>query len=227
MGAASRLPWVTVLVLAIDTATPVLVVGVARVDETVSTLAERRVPTARGHAEVLSGLVLDCLVEADVARSALDAVVVGCGPGPFTGLRVGMASAAAFADALGLPAVGVCSLDAIVAGCADARRGTALAVTDARRREVYWARYADGVRTDGPAVQAPAVLADDLDRPDTVVGSPDHAALLGLTAHPDTEAPTVAGLVTAAREALADDRAPEPLVPLYLRRPDAVERARP
>lgn len=227
MGAVSRLPWAIVLVLAIDTATPVLVVGVGRVDETVTTLAERRVPTARGHAEVLSGLVLDCLAEAGAARSDLDAIVVGCGPGPFTGLRVGMASAAAFADALDLRAVGVCSLDAIVAGCDAARRGSVLAVTDARRREVYWARYADGVRTDGPAVAAPATLADGLDRPDTVVGSPDHAAALGLTAHPDTDAPTVAGMISAARDTLADDRAPEPLVPLYLRRPDAVERARP
>ncbi|MEH3156410.1 MAG: tRNA (adenosine(37)-N6)-threonylcarbamoyltransferase complex dimerization subunit type 1 TsaB [Gordonia paraffinivorans] len=215
------------LVLAIDTATPILVVGVGRLDDTETTLAERRVPTARGHAEVLSGLVVDCLAEADVARSELHAVVVGCGPGPFTGLRVGMASAAAFADALDLRAVGVCSLDAIVAGCDAALRGTALAVTDARRREIYWARYTDGIRTDGPAVQAPASLAADLDGPDTVVGSPDHAALLGLTAHPDTEAPTVTGLVAAAREALAADQAPEPLVPLYLRRPDAVERARP
>ena len=215
------------LVLAIDTATPVLVVGVGRVEETVSTLAERRVPTARGHAEVLSGLVLDCLAEAAVTRSDLDAVVVGCGPGPFTGLRVGMASAAAFADALDLRAVGVCSLDAIVAGTDAARRGTALAVTDARRREIYWARYLDGVRTDGPAVQAPATTADGLDNPDTVVGSPDHAALLRLAAEPDTEAPTVAGLLTAARDALADDHTPQPLVPLYLRRPDAAERARP
>lgn len=215
------------LVLAIDTATPVLVVGVGRLDDSVSTLAERRVPTARGHAEVLSGLVLECLDEADVTRSALDAVVVGCGPGPFTGLRVGMASGAAFADALDLRAIGVCSLDAIVAGSDGARRGTALAVTDARRREIYWARYVDGVRTDGPAVQAPATLADDLDHLDSVVGSPDHAALLGLTAQPDTDAPTVAGLITAARNALTDNHAPDPLVPLYLRRPDAVERARP
>jgi tRNA threonylcarbamoyl adenosine modification protein YeaZ len=216
-----------VLVLAIDTATPVLVVGVGRLEGTVTTLAERRVPTARGHAEVLSGLVLDCLAEAGVARSDLDAVVVGCGPGPFTGLRVGMASAAAFADALDLRAVGVCSLDAIVAGSDAARRGTALAVTDARRREIYWARYSDGMRTEGPAVQAPADVVDGLATPDIVVGSPDHAELLGLTAEPDTEAPTVAGLLTAAREALVDARAPQPLTPLYLRRPDAVERARP
>lgn len=215
------------LVLAIDTATPVLVVGVGRADGDVTTLAERRVPTARGHAEVLSGLVLQCLDEAGVARSDLDAVVVGCGPGPFTGLRVGMASGAAFGDALDLRVVGVCSLDAIVAGCPPAGRGRALAVTDARRREVYWAAYVDGVRTEGPMVQTPAALAADLARPDVVVGSADHAQLLDLTAEADTDAPTVAGLLAAGRAELMGDTASEPLVPLYLRRPDAVERARP
>ncbi|MGZ8179215.1 tRNA (adenosine(37)-N6)-threonylcarbamoyltransferase complex dimerization subunit type 1 TsaB [Williamsia sp. SKLECPSW1] len=218
------------LVLAIDSATPVLVVGVGRVDDdTVVTLAERRVPTARGHAEVLSGLVLDCLDEARVTRSDLAAVVVGCGPGPFTGLRVGMASAAAFADALDLRAVGVCTLDAIVAGSDDARRGTALAVTDARRREVYWARYRDGLRADGPSVDAPTTVEEAFagTHLDAVVGSVTHAALLGLTALPDTEAPTVAGLLIQARTDLLADGPPEPTAPLYLRRPDAVERARP
>ena len=82
----------------------------------------------------------------------LDAVVVGCGPGPFTGLRVGMATAAAYGHALGIPVYGVCSLDAIGVDTA----GDVLVVTDARRREVYWARYRDGVRVDGPAVNAPA-----------------------------------------------------------------------
>ena len=85
----------------------------------------------------------------------LEAIVVGCGPGPFTGLRVGMATAAAYGHALGLPVHGVCSLDAIgiVAG------GNLLVVTDARRREVYWARYRDGVRVEGPAVAAPGRCA--------------------------------------------------------------------
>ena len=79
----------------------------------------------------------------------IDAVVVGCGPGPFTGLRIGMATAAAFGHALGVPVYGVCSLDAI----GGQTTGEVLVVTDARRREIYWARYRDGVRTDNsPAI---------------------------------------------------------------------------
>ena len=77
---------------------------------------------------------------------AVDAVVVGCGPGPFTGLRVGMATAAAYGHALHVPVHGVCSLDAL----GNQTHGEVLVVTDARRREVYWARYRDGVRMDGP-----------------------------------------------------------------------------
>ena len=79
----------------------------------------------------------------------LDAVVTGLGPGPFTGLRVGVVTAAALADARGLPVVGVCSLDAIGSGARTV-------VTDARRKEVYWAAYdEDGARTDGPGRRPP------------------------------------------------------------------------
>ena len=87
--------------------------------------------------------------------------MVGCGPGPFTGLRVGMATAAAYGHALGIPVHGVCSLDAIGI---EHRTGEVLVVTDARRREVYWARYRDGVRVDGPAVNAPADVPPTLTR---------------------------------------------------------------
>ena len=104
----------------------------------------------------------------------LDAVVVGCGPGPFTGLRAGMATAAAYGHALDIPVHGVCSLDAIGVRTT----GDTLVVTDARRREVYWARYRDGVRTDGPAVNAPADVDPGSAR--AVAGSPEHAALFGL-----------------------------------------------
>jgi hypothetical protein len=88
--------------------------------------------------------------EAGLTLAEVDAVVVGCGPGPFTGLRVGMATAAAFGHALEVPVHGVCSLDAI----GNQTSGEVLVVTDARRREVYWARYRDGVRVDGPDVAA-------------------------------------------------------------------------
>ena len=89
-----------------------------------------------------------------------------------------------------------------------------LVVTDARRREVYWARYRDGVRIDGPAVNAPADVAPEPSA--AVAGSPDHAALFALP-RLDVVYPTPAGLVLA----VGDWDAAQPLVPLYLRRPDA------
>jgi tRNA threonylcarbamoyl adenosine modification protein YeaZ len=185
-----------VLILAIDTATPAVTAGVVRLDG-LKVLAERVTVDARAHAEQLTPNVVGALADAGLSVTDLDAVVVGCGPGPFTGLRVGMASAAAFGHALGLPVHGVCSLDAIGVDTV----GDVLVVTDARRREVYWARYRDGVRTDGPAVNAPADVpgaADALARPPAY--------------------PTVAGLVRAVPDWSAE---PAPLIPLYLRRPDA------
>ena len=86
-------------------------------------------------------------------------MVAGTGPGPYTGLRVGLVTAAAFADAVGVPTYGVCSLDAIAAACAD--EPALLVVTDARRREVYWAHYEYGRRMGTPAVCAPAEIPLD------------------------------------------------------------------
>jgi tRNA threonylcarbamoyl adenosine modification protein YeaZ len=199
------------LVLAIDTATPAVTAGlVRRGGDRLEVLAERVTIDPRAHAERITPNVLAALADAGHAMADLGAVVVGRGPGPFTGLRVGMATAAAFGHALGIPVHGVCSLDAI----GGQTSGAALVVTDARRREVYWARYRDGVRIDGPAVSAPA----DVDHVGArlVAGSPDHAALFGLPCEPWY--PTVIGLVAA----VADWAQPPPaLVPLYLRRPDA------
>jgi tRNA threonylcarbamoyl adenosine modification protein YeaZ len=153
--------------------------------------------------------VVAALSEACLTVADLDAVVVGCGPGPFTGLRVGMATAAAYGQALGIPVRGVCSLDAI--GVLTA--GEVLVVTDARRREVYWARYRDGERVDGPAVCA---AADVPAGASAVAGSPEHAALFDLP-RLDITYPSAAGLVRAVDWS----GEPERLVPLYLRRPDA------
>ena len=198
------------VVLAIDTATPAVTAGVVRRGPSgVEVLGERVTVDPRAHAEQLTPNVLGALADAGLSMADLEAVVVGCGPGPFTGLRVGMATAAAYGHALGLPVFGVCSLDAIGVDTA----GDALVVTDARRREVYWARYRDGVRVDGPAVNAPADVPADAS---AVAGSPEHAALFSLPALPPT-VPTTSGLVRAVDW----DTPPEPLVPLYLRRPDA------
>jgi tRNA threonylcarbamoyladenosine biosynthesis protein TsaB len=198
------------IVLAIDTATPAVTAGVVRLGPPdIGVLGERVTLDARAHAESLVPNVLGALTDAGLGMGDIDAVVVGCGPGPFTGLRVGMATAAAFGHALGVPVRGVCSLDAIGVFTS----GETLVVTDARRREVYWARYSDGVRVAGPAVNAPSDVPIDAER---IAGSAEHTALFDLPRLEHTR-PTVAGLVRAA-DWTSD---PQPLIPLYLRRPDA------
>jgi tRNA threonylcarbamoyl adenosine modification protein YeaZ len=206
-----------VLVLALDTATPTLVAGLARwsPDAGTEVLAERAVPSGNRHAELLTPAIRSVLADAGLAMADLDAVVTGLGPGPFTGLRVGVVTAVALADARGLPVVGVCSLDAIGSGARTV-------VTDARRKEIYWATYADdGRRLTGPSVDKPA----DVVLPEPVVGDPALAAeRLGRPVVPADV--TTAGLLRAAGPQLADpsalsDPARPPLVPLYLRRPDA------
>ncbi|MFW0796121.1 tRNA (adenosine(37)-N6)-threonylcarbamoyltransferase complex dimerization subunit type 1 TsaB [Gordonia sp. CPCC 205515] len=219
-------------ILAIDTATDAVVAGVATLGAEgagIDTRAERRVADGRRHAEILTTLIGEVLTESGTARADLDAVVVGCGPGPFTGLRVGMATGAAFGDALGLPVYGVCSLDA-VAWQVFSERPTVrsvLVVTDARRREIYWARYVDGRRLGEPQVTAPAQVVDEMSAEsiDLVVGSPVHAAMFD-RAVGDASTPSVAGLVASAADDLRSGATPRPLVPLYLRRPDAVESAK-
>ncbi len=199
------------LVLALDTATPTLVAGLADRSEhgVVEVLAERAVPSGNRHAELLTPAITSLLDDAGLGMGDLDAVVTGLGPGPFTGLRVGVATAAALADARRLPVVGVCSLDAVGSGARTV-------ITDARRKEVYWAAYdATGARVDGPGVVRP----EDLGRPGPFVGDPAFAARLG-TAVAAAEVST-AGLLRAAEPQLLDPSSAPPLIPLYLRRPDA------
>ena len=200
----------TDVVLAIDTATPAVTAGIVRrAGDGIDVLAERVVVDARAHAEQLTPNVLGALSTARLTVDDLTAVVIGCGPGPFTGLRVGMATAAAYGQALGIPVRGVCSLDAIGVDTV----GDVLVVTDARRREVYWARYRDGVRVDGPAVDKPADVPTGAA---AVAGSPEHTAFFALPRQPAVY-PTASGLVRAVDWGAP----PQPLVPLYLRRPDA------
>ena len=198
-------------VLVIDTATPAVTAAVVVRDGGIDVVGERITLDARAHAETLTPNVVAAVADAGLTMADLDAVVVGCGPGPFTGLRVGMATAAAYGHALGLPVYGVCSLDAI----GMLTQGDVLVVTDARRREVYWARYRDGVRIDGPDVAAPADVP--VGTAEAVAGSPEHAALFALPVV-GLDYPTAAGLVAAVDDWTGD---PAALVPLYLRRPDA------
>ena len=139
------------------------------------------------------GPSLPALVQEALAVSDVDEVVVGMGPGPFTGLRVGIAFAQSFALARQIPVRGVCSLDAIATQIQEA---DFIVTVDARRKEVYWARYTDGVRVTDPAVSFPA----------DVTGAPIHADLF-----PDMV--SLANLPGNITE------------PIYLRRPDAVATA--
>ncbi|MER6665181.1 tRNA (adenosine(37)-N6)-threonylcarbamoyltransferase complex dimerization subunit type 1 TsaB [Amycolatopsis japonica] len=210
------------LVLAIDTSTPAVTAGLVALDgDTLESRGDRVTVDPRAHGELITPHALEAVKAAGVTLRDLDAIVCGVGPGPFTGLRAGMATAASLAHALGIPAYPVCSLDAIAA---DVAPGEApfLVLTDARRREVYWAAYAaDGSRTDGPHVERPADLQTTIK-----VAAGDGALLYAdaLGVQPiEPRFPSPLGLVKAAREDF--DQEPAPLTPLYLRRPDAVEPA--
>jgi tRNA threonylcarbamoyl adenosine modification protein YeaZ len=175
-------------------------------------VAERVVVDAKRHGELLAVGIREVL-----AHGQPDLVVVGVGPGPFTGLRVGIMTAAAFGDARGIPVLGVCSLDGLAVGAS-------WAVTDARRKEVYFARYDDtGRRIWGPLVRKPAELQQMLaDNPDeAVVG--DGALLYGFATLDEPRYPRLDRLVASAMRHQDEGRPPMPLTPLYLRRPDATE----
>jgi tRNA threonylcarbamoyl adenosine modification protein YeaZ len=225
-----------VIVLALDTATPAITAGIVALRGGLpQTLALRVTVNARAHGELLTPQIQQALAAADVSLTGLTAIVCGSGPGPFTGLRVGMVTAAAFGDALGLPVYPVCTLDAIAADvlagdlvASDTTVAEPFAVlTDARRREVYWAAYdAAGQRVDGPAVQRPAEILDRLAalgvRRLAGEGATKYADVLGLpTVEPAYPSPR--GLVAVAADALRTGATPDPLTPLYLRRPDAME----
>ena len=143
------------MLLAIDTSAGI---SVAVVDRDAGILAERSSEDTRSHAELIGDFIHECLAESGIAVSALSGVVAGMGPGPFTGLRVGIAAARVFAIGAGKPVIPVVSHDAIAFGSSD----PLLVVTDARRREVYWSLYsgmdAEGlpVRIDGPNLDKPA-----------------------------------------------------------------------
>ena len=218
------------LVLGLDTSTPALSVAVVELERDADgeprwgRQADWQVVDDRAHGELLAVGVRAALAELGAAPRDLDAVAVGLGPGPFTGLRVGVVTAAALADALGVPAYGCCSLDA-VDPWGDGER---LVVTDARRKEVYWAEYGpDDERIAGPSVLRPAQLARalaDIGWTGRVLGdgalrAPEHFAAYDVA--PAPRYPSGEGVVLlAARRALTG--APgEPLPPLYLRRPDA------
>jgi tRNA threonylcarbamoyl adenosine modification protein YeaZ len=202
------------LVLALDTST-VVNVGLAQGKRV---LATATVADQLAHAEQLMPLISECLADAGLPPRALDRLVVGLGPGPFTGLRVGVATAQVLSYILQLEMRGVCSLDVLAAQFAPAPAGDFLVATDAKRREVYWARYSPaGVRLGEPSVSRPS----DVPRLPTVGPAADlypdqlHAVPGPRAMDPGILATRGATLPDAGRE------------PLYLRHPDATELTRP
>jgi tRNA threonylcarbamoyl adenosine modification protein YeaZ len=220
-----------VLLLAFDTATPAVTVAL---HDGASVIAHHTEVDARRHGELLAPGIVRVLAEAGRGRGELTDVAVGVGPGPFTGLRVGLVTALALGDALGLPVHGICTLDVLAAqaaaeGLGDLPGGRFAVAIDARRKEVYWASYQDRpsggpVRVDGPDVDWPETVAGRL------AGLP--VAGEGPVKYPQHFPRPVGPLLpdAAALAALAVARLREggeilPPQPLYLRRPDAVEPA--
>jgi tRNA threonylcarbamoyl adenosine modification protein YeaZ len=214
-----------VLLLAFDTATSAVTVALhdgafARACETDQ--------TPRRHGEVLAALIARVFSAAGAAPTDLTAIAVGTGPGPYTGLRAGLVTARVLGSALQVPVVGVCTLDVIAREAVPAAAGREFIVAaDARRKEVYWARYAPaGLRLTDPAVSFPAEVAA------TCHGTPGPVAGTGPELYAELAAcpippryPDAAQLAQIAAERLAQRgaRSPagEPPEPLYLRRPDA------
>jgi tRNA threonylcarbamoyl adenosine modification protein YeaZ len=198
-----------VKLLALDTATPYVVVAAYDGERSFERVCE----TPMKHGEQLAPLIEQVLADAGWSPSDLTGIVVGVGPGPFTGLRVGLVTARTMGYVLGVPVEGVCTLD-VFALDADVE-GPFTVVTDARRREVYLATY-DGGRTSGPEVVRPA----EATTVGTVIGP---GTELYPDAFGDAYGPMRPSAVTMARavaDGLVDILPPEPL---YLRRPDAVE----
>ncbi|WP_328583237.1 tRNA (adenosine(37)-N6)-threonylcarbamoyltransferase complex dimerization subunit type 1 TsaB [Streptomyces sp. NBC_00370] len=204
------------LLLAVDTATPAVTVAL---HDGTSVIAEESQVDARRHGELLLPAVDRVLAGAGMRLDAVTDVVVGVGPGPYTGLRVGLATAVTFGSVLGVPVHGLCTLDGLA--YAAGLEGPFAVATDARRKEVYWARYADArTRTGEPAVDRPADIAEQLAGL-PVVGA---GALLYPDSFPDARAPehqSAAALAALAAERLAAGGEFLPPLPLYLRRPDA------
>ena len=254
------------LVVGFDTATPAVSVALHDGERVV---AEAFAADGRRHGELLAPMIAQVLADAGVSRADLTAVAAGVGPGPYTGLRVGVVTARVLGAVLGIPVHGVCSLDVIAAALLaptfpggpippdppwgmttprPSRTGGStppyppgppaavpspgrefLVATDARRKEVYWARYdAAGRRVQGPLVGSAASIPGAAGLTVAGVGGRLYPEAFGEVtgpAYPD--AGTLCGIVTGqlARDGAAPGRSVPllPAEPLYLRRPDARE----
>ncbi len=207
-----------VLLLALDTATPAVTVAL---HDGTRVLAESRQVDARRHGELLLPAVDRVLAEAGHRLDAVSDIVVGVGPGPYTGLRVGLVTAATFGSVLGVPVHGLCTLD----GLAHASGLTEpfVVATDARRKEVYWARYENArTRLTDPAVDRPADLADQVAGvPAVGAGAVLYDTVFTGVRREAPEHQSAGALADLAALKLAAGEELLPPQPLYLRRPDA------
>ena len=209
------------MLLAFDTSSAAVTVALAD-PVTGAVVASSTVVDALRHGELLAPAIAAALAEAGCRAADLTRIAVGVGPGPFTGLRVGLVTARTMGDALGIEVAGVCSLDVLA-------RQSSLAVpvavaTDARRKEIYWALYdgpaADGSRRrlEGPAVNRPADVASVLaGLPVIGRGAVLYANVLGVEAVDVVEYPSAEVLAIGVATGTLPVVAPDPL---YLRRPD-------
>jgi tRNA threonylcarbamoyl adenosine modification protein YeaZ len=209
------------VLLAFDTATPFVSVAVHDGEDVV---VELRSDRSMKHGEQLAPLIEQALARAGIGRQDLTAVAVGVGPGPFTGLRVGLVTARTLGYVLDVPVHGVCSLDVLAVEAVETGAVTAgefLVATDARRKEVYVARYDErGARLAGPVVDKPSALATD----QPVVGEGGALYPEAFPHRTGPAAPSAGWLARVVAEERAELLDPEPL---YLRRPDAVAPGKP
>lgn len=209
------------MLLAFDTSSAAVTVALAD-PITGTVLASSSTVDALRHGELLAPAIAEALATAGASPRDLTKIAVGVGPGPFTGLRVGLVTARTMADVLGIEVAGVCSLDILAR---QSSLGLPVAVaTDARRKEIYWALYdgpaADGSRRrlEGPAVDRPADVAHVLaGLPVIGRGAVLYAEALGVETSDVLEYPSAEvlalGVATGTLQVVAPD-------PLYLRRPD-------
>ena len=203
------------LLLGLDTATPAVTVAL---HDGGQPLAQLVTVDAHRHAELLAPAIARAIGDAGAAPRDLTGIVAGVGPGPYTGLRVGLVTARVLGAALGIPVYGLCSLDVIAAD------GDFIVATDARRRELYWARYdGTGRRTVGPEVSKPAEI------PAAGLPAAGEGPMLYPEVLPDSLGPAFPAATTLCRITVAALAAGDPHKlllppePLYLRRPDARE----
>ncbi len=227
-----------VRLLAFDTATPATTVALALADEKLLTRRHEPGPGERpGHVSELLPLALELLDEAGLTLAQLDRLAVGVGPGTFTGLRIGVATARALAQAQALPLVGVSTLRSLAAGAGDAAGAPVLAVLDARRGEAFAAAWAAG-QAEAPAVAAllePAALTPEA-LAQAVAALPAAPVAVGdgairfrdvleaagaVVPADDSAAHRVDAAVHARLAAAMEPDAPDAVLPAYLRLPDA------